>query len=359
MPIRGRRLDRPGDGMQQLLRIEARSAGLGNRDVSLPDVQRRRTELWALGVSAVTALALLASLAPERLPGLAAGGIGPVRAALAILAAVFLGYVFEKERHLHRLSVLLYEERVRAERLEELDAMKSEFLSMVSHELKTPLTSIIGSVSTLRRAEVAADDREALLDAIDRMAQRLASMVEQLLSAGETADPHFEEQALTEVTQLAERVAADFEYSGRSVEVTGQGTAWVGAPESALEHVLWNLLDNAHKYGAPPVRLDVQEQQGTVHLRVIDAGPGISESDRERVFERFVRAGDADTPGMGLGLPIVRRLAEACGGRVWIDDVAGGGACIHTALPAVSPAASSEAPAEPSGTLTRANAAAV
>ncbi len=323
--------------MQELLRLEARSAGLGDRDVSLDDIDRRRTELWALAVSVVTGLALLASLAPERILGLDQGtAVLIVRTALALLAAVFVAYIVEKEAHLRRLTALLVDERSRNTRLTEIDAIKSQFLSMVSHELKTPLTSIIGSVALVRRAqELAPRERDELLEAVDRQARRLSEMVEQLLTVGNGDDEPLDPDAVTDVASLVRQVANDFSAGGRPAVVDAPAACMVNGPEGALEHVVWNLVDNAYKYGSAPVRIEVEPRDTAALISVIDAGPGVPADQRERVFERFVRIDPERGSGMGLGLSIVRGIAEACGGRVWIDAPSGGGAAVRVALPCV------------------------
>lgn len=323
--------------MQQILRLEARSAGLGERDVSLHDVDRRRSELWALAVSAVTGLALLASLAPERIPGLdGSGAVLVLRTALALLAAVFVAYLVEQEAHLRRLTALLVEERARSQQLTEIDTAKSEFLSMVSHELKTPLTSIIGSVSILRRSgSLERHDREELLDAVHRQANRLSEMVDQLLSAATGSPEPLDPDAVTDIASLARRVVRDFGAGGRPVAVDAPAVCMVGGAEGTLEHVLWNLLDNAYKHGAAPVRLEIERRDTAAVLSIVDAGPGIPADQRERVFDRFVRVASDDGSGMGLGLPIVRGIVEACGGRVWVDAPPGGGTAVRVALSCV------------------------
>lgn len=323
--------------MQELLRHEARSAGLGDRDVSLGDVDRRRTELWALAVSVVTGLALLASLAPERIPGLDQGtAVLVVRTALALLAAVFVAYIVEKEAHLRRLATLLVDERARSTKLTEIDTIKSQFLSMVSHELKTPLTSIIGSVSLIRRAdELDPRERDELLEAVDRQARRLSEMVEQLLTAGSGRNEPLDAEAVTDVASLARRVANDFSAGGRPAAVDAPAACMVNGPEGALEHVLWNLLDNAYKYGSAPVRIEIEPRDTVALISVVDAGSGVPADQREWVFERFVRVDPEHGSGMGLGLSIVRGIVEACGGRTWMDAPSGGGTAVRVALPCV------------------------
>lgn len=216
----------------------------------------------------------------------------------------------------------LYEaERAHVAELLELDRMKSEFIALVSHELRTPLTSVLAATETAKRAEMASM-RPELLDIIDRQAHRLAAMVEKLLVAarleGETALPVPQTVDLCAVVRLA---AKDSEVTAKPVVVHAPSSCIVDIDPETLRHILDNLVENAYKYGAPPVEVAIDDLGEMVVLSVIDHGDGIPPEDRERVFERFARL-DAhqDQPGIGLGLPIVRGLVKACGGEIQIDD---------------------------------------
>jgi two-component system, OmpR family, sensor histidine kinase KdpD len=229
----------------------------------------------------------------------------------------------------------LYEhERERVSELIEVNQMKSDFVATVSHELRTPLTSILGGVVTLRRLDLAAEHRQGMLDVIERQGHRLLRLIEQLLTEarleheGETTfrDP-------VDLAVLVETVARDFESSGRPVQVHVPPGSTVLGNSDALQQVLINLLDNAHKYGAPPVRVVVQRQAGATLLTVTDAGGGIPPDARDRIFEGFTRLeANGHSPGIGLGLSIVRRLVLACGGTVTAEAAEDGGAALRVTL---------------------------
>jgi len=246
-------------------------------------------------------------------------------------------------------------ERMRVAELTELDGLKSQFLANVSHELKTPLTSIIGCVSLLRRAALNEDERAEFFDSIDRQAKRLAEMVDQLLVAGRLEEDPQVADEVADLSDVVSMVAADVAVIGRHVEVDAPESCPVQCGPQVLQQVLWNLVDNAYKYGAPPVRIEVAPRDTMVVLSVVDHGAGVPIDERDRVFDRFHRVdANTDQPGIGLGLPIVRRLLEARGGRVWIDDSVGGGAAVRVAVPAASVpgAAAGVAAAPASDTLT-------
>jgi two-component system sensor histidine kinase KdpD len=232
----------------------------------------------------------------------------------------------------------LYEaERQHVAELVKIDRMKSEFAALVSHELRTPITGIIAAVATAVRPEMSTFLPE-MFDIIDRQARRLDDMVEDLLTSAQLERPEFAPRtAVVDAMAVARVAASDALVSGQQVEVTGAETASVLGDQESLRRIIDNLIGNASKYGAPPVRIDVAEEQGRIVISVMDGGPGIPKEDRERVFERFQRLEqDHGRPGLGLGLSIVRGLVRALGGTVWVEDAPGGGAAFRISLrPAV------------------------
>ena len=114
----------------------------------------------------------------------------------------------------------------------------------------------------------------------------------------------------------------------------GTGALWALADAELLGRALWNLVENAAKYGAPPIRVWAERAGDRIRFHVSDEGPGIPESERERVFEPFYRADRARTPGVragvGLGLTLARRIAEAHGGTIRIAAAQGDRGCLVT-----------------------------
>ncbi|HEY7135535.1 MAG TPA: ATP-binding protein [Acidimicrobiia bacterium] len=229
----------------------------------------------------------------------------------------------------------LYEaERVHVAQLLELDRTKTQFVASVSHELRTPLTSIRGALSASRRAATD-EQREELLDVIDRQTQRLSSMVEEMLTAARLERkgtmPMLRRIDLAALVRL---VALDSQVAGRPVEVQAPERCEIRADPESMRRIVGNLIENAHKYGKPPVRVVVEPAGDKVLLSVVDKGAGVPQTEREKIFERFYRSERTATsrPGIGLGLPIVRGLVEATGGTVWVEDAPGGGAAFRVAL---------------------------
>jgi two-component system sensor histidine kinase KdpD len=244
--------------------------------------------------------------------------------------------VFAEQAAAATANATLYEhERTHVAKLEEIDRLQSEFIDLVAHELRTPLTAVVAAAETARRPEMA-DDLPELLDIVSRNGKHLASMLDDLLTAvrlerGRGAGPI----STVDVAAVARAVARDFGLTGRPVVVEAPPSAPIEANSAGVRRILDNLVDNAHKYGEPPVRILVEPtDDGGVCLRVLDAGPGVPVEDRDRVFARFSsRRVTSGKPGLGLGLSIVRGLAESFGGTVEAGDAPGGGAAFLVSLP--------------------------
>jgi len=229
-------------------------------------------------------------------------------------------------------------ERSHVAELVELDRMRSEFVDLVTHELRTPLTAVLAASETAQRPEMQ-DTYPELLQIIQRNARSLAAMIEDMLMSVrlEQTSP-LGALAAVDVATLARTVVRDFQVTGKPVTMDAPDSAPILGNGEALRRIVTNLLDNAHKYGRPPVLLVVEPHGDAIVIRVQDHGPGIPAEDRERVFERFSRLrSGAGKPGLGLGLPIVRGLAASFGGSVTIEDSPEGGTTFRVVLPICPP----------------------
>jgi two-component system sensor histidine kinase KdpD len=228
----------------------------------------------------------------------------------------------------------LYElERAQVEELTHLNRLKSEFIALVSHELRTPIASIIGAVSSSRKPELA-DHRDELEDIVERAATRLGTMVEDLLSAAELErGDAVRRLEPIDVANVAREAAADHGVLDREIVVTAPQRAVVLCDHEYMRRILDNLLDNAFKYGRPPVRIDVTADAESVSLSVLDAGGGVAEADRDKIFDRFRRLDTLNGHGLGLGLSVVHGLVEAMGGTISIEEAPGGGAAFRIRFP--------------------------
>jgi two-component system phosphate regulon sensor histidine kinase PhoR len=246
---------------------------------------------------------------------------------------------------------------VAAERERRLSALKSDFVANVSHELKTPLSLVRMFGELLLSGRVASDDkRREYLQIIVNESERLSALIENVLDfakfeRGKSAFEFHEGDVGQAVARAVDVYRYRAEREGVDVEVTvGSGLPSAMFDERALELLLMNLLDNALKYAKDGKRVTVDVRQGGagLEIRVIDQGPGIPTGERRRIFDRFVR-GSAGTEkqvrGSGIGLALVKHIAESHGGKAWVESDVGQGATFVVTIPAAG-AAPAPAPHE-------------
>jgi signal transduction histidine kinase len=218
------------------------------------------------------------------------------------------------------------------------DLLKDEFIGMVSHELKTPLTVLIGALSTAQAEGITrAQARMLLRDAVES-AESLNGIVDNLLELSRHQARRLDLQChcsdLAEVTREAIRkVQARAESHRLRVELPSKMPD-VSADPMRIERIILNLVGNAIKYSpaGSEVRVFVRRENAQLVLGVSDQGPGISCEDQARLFRSFQRL-NPSIKGIGLGLRVCRILAEAHGGRVWVDSEPGKGSTFYLALP--------------------------
>jgi two-component system, OmpR family, sensor histidine kinase KdpD len=219
---------------------------------------------------------------------------------------------------------MLVGEAVKAAALEENEKLRMTLLSSLSHDLRTPLTSITGAVTSLRQLgeKMSQDDRQDLLASIEEEAGRLSRFISNLIEmsrieAGAVA-PRRELVEVGEVVRAAvERSRKVFPELNVSVSLS-QGLPLIKGDVNLLSNVLFNLLDNANKYGGGSAAVYARREGDDVVVSVTDEGQGVKTSDLERIFEKFYRGGRVDgrKAGTGLGLSICRGLVEAMGGTI-------------------------------------------
>lgn len=226
-------------------------------------------------------------------------------------------------------------------RLEEVAQMKSDFVSTVSHELRSPLTSIIGSLDTVNRPELAPPEpaSQQLLLSARRQAGRLQRLIEDLLVVSRI------DRGAIPVHPEPVEVKEIFDEVSRTVSIDPSMTVEpanlaVYADRDHFLRILINLVENAAKYAPDsPVELYAWQKSNRAMLAVVDHGPGIPEDARESIFERFTQLDQSDTRskgGTGLGLSIVKSLTEVMNGSVRIEATEGGGATFVIDLPAAA-----------------------
>jgi len=228
-------------------------------------------------------------------------------------------------------------------RFREAEELKSTFISVISHELKTPVALIKGYVGTLRR-EDANWDREIVKDSlavIEEETDRLTGLIENLLDASRLQAGGLS-ISLSDVALnvVAERIAKHFQTQSAIHNILvdfPDNFPIVSGDETRLEQVLSNLVSNGIKYSPQggEIRISGQVRPAQVIVCVSDEGPGVAPDDIPHIFDRFYRSSDAKrtTKGAGLGLYLARAVIEAHGGRIWVDPRPGDGARICFSIP--------------------------
>ena len=228
--------------------------------------------------------------------------------------------------------------------LQKLDRMRSEFVSLVSHQVRTPLTNMRGATERMQTHCGAINTTCArMFTILDQQIARLDRLVQDVLSAArlETGELVLHPEPLSVlpvVQQVVEQIRA--RTADRPFRLpTKPGLPLVFADRDRVAEVLVNLLDNADKYSPPrrEIVIEARADETEVTLSVRDSGPGLPPEDLERVFDKFYRADSSDAQaayGYGLGLYVCRRLVETHGGRIWAENTPGGGAVFSFTLPA-------------------------
>lgn len=232
-------------------------------------------------------------------------------------------------------------------RSSELAEMQTDFVAHVSHQLKTPLSLLSAATETLQMDRIRSPEKLGeYLDTIRAEAARLSTLVQRVLEFSRVQQQrsyefeHIDLGALTRETVDAFAHGLSRHHVKFDVHLEGAGS-YVRADPAALEQVIANLLDNAVKYSGPikEITVRVRGERSMAIVEITDRGVGVPPADQARIFERFYRVPSAaHRPGFGLGLPIVRELVHAHGGRVEMTSLPGVGSTFRVSLPRVAAA---------------------
>ncbi|MHB0870180.1 MAG: sensor histidine kinase [Chloroflexota bacterium] len=229
----------------------------------------------------------------------------------------------------------------------ELEIQKDEFLAMVAHELKTPLTAVKGYVQLLMRfarqqPDARLGEREVgMLQVADRQVSRLSQLVFDLLDFSVIRMGRLELRRFKfNLGSLAGDVVAQMQLTApdRELRVLASADSLVEADPHRVEQLLMNLISNAIKATAPngKIEVSVRRRGNSVVTAVTDNGVGMSEGVRRRIFDRYYRGPDHRYEGIGLGLFVSKGIVDAHGGEIWVESEAGKGSSFHFSLPAAS-----------------------
>jgi signal transduction histidine kinase len=241
-------------------------------------------------------------------------------------------------------NIRAYEaERSAAEELRRLSSLRADFVSMVSHELRAPMASVIGCAQTLNRRwrELSQEQRESFLGLIESETSRLSDLVGDVLDTSRIEAGTFPYAFdAVDVEELVRETAAVVSLGQDEVRVTTRvppALPAVQGDRERLRQLLWNLLANAVKYTVTGDEVEVAaaREDGVVTVSVRDHGPGIPPESQRLIFEKFGRVcqDGLSKPGAGLGLYIARSIAEAHGGTLDVESKAGAGATFTVRLP--------------------------
>src|SRR5712691_5915823 len=268
-----------------------------------------------------------------------------------------------------RIDEATAELKERYEQLKELDRMKSQFLSIASHELKTPITAMSGFLQVALRRVRRLNDGAApgamseglrgiteQLDVVYRQTGKLARLVDELLDVSRIQTGRIEfRYGEVDMGELANEVATRMQLTTTThqISVNRDSQNVVTADRDHLEQVLNNLVTNAIKYSPAggPIKIDVRPDDGGVRLSVTDQGIGIPEKELEAVFGLFYRSPDRaarDAAGMGLGLYISKEIVLRHGGRIWAESAGAKGSRLNVSIPRVPIGATKPDVAQPS-----------
>jgi two-component system sensor histidine kinase KdpD len=243
------------------------------------------------------------------------------------------------------LSRALELERQGMEDKRRADEIKTTFLTAVSHDIRTPLSAILGNALTLEEGDrlgITEEERKQLTHSLAAKARRLNTIVTDLLDTERLArgvvEPKLQEIA---VGRLVSLLVWDSEtMAGRQVHMdTRSVTAWVDP--QMISRIVENLLMNAARHTPPgsQVWVKVAPEDGNLLIAIEDDGPGLPEEHRESIFQPFEHGPmtSVHNPGVGVGLSLVAKFAELHGGRVWVEEREGGGASFKVLIPRGDP----------------------
>jgi signal transduction histidine kinase len=240
-------------------------------------------------------------------------------------------------------NIRAYEaEKTTVEELRRLSALRADFVSLVSHELRSPMASVIGSAKTLRQRwrDLTPEQRDSFLALIDHEANRLAELVADVLDTSRIESGTFNYTfSDVDVGEIVRESATAAQSGQDEVQVRTDVTTplpTLRGDRQRLRQVVTNLIDNAVKYSPAGAEVDVEAfaNNGLITIAVHDRGPGIASEHRALIFEKFGRVtGEHAKPGTGLGLFIARSIAEAHGGTIEVVSGEGKGSTFTFALP--------------------------
>jgi two-component system sensor histidine kinase KdpD len=237
------------------------------------------------------------------------------------------------------LAELLRRQARRAQQQVEVERLRNALLSVLSHDLRTPLTALVGASTALCQEYLAPQTRRNLSQMVADEARRLNRLVRSLLEMTRVESGHIAARpVLQAIDEVIGAALAHLEASleGRRVHTqVPEDIPLVAFDPVLIEQVILNLVENAVRHAGPesPIEIAARIEGQFVLVSVADRGPGVPPGDEARVFDRLYRASNASAGGFGLGLTICRAIVTAHCGRIWFENRPGGGALVAFTLP--------------------------
>jgi two-component system phosphate regulon sensor histidine kinase PhoR len=230
--------------------------------------------------------------------------------------------------------------------LKHVDRVKNEFVHTVSHDLRSPLTSVLGYTELVGRVGTLNAEQTEFIDRIRSSVKNITTLVDELLDLSRLEagfDTRREPVHLEKILNLAlDTLEGQFRMNNQSLQLeVGENLPELHGNPLRLRQLLDNLLSNAAKYSPSnsTIRVSLRAEDSWIIFNVADEGPGIPQSEQPRIFEKFYRASNVpdQVRGTGLGLAIVKSIAESHQGRIWVESVLGKGSTFVVVLPAYQP----------------------
>jgi two-component system NtrC family sensor kinase len=226
--------------------------------------------------------------------------------------------------------------------LKELDRLKGDFVNTVSHDLRSPLTAILGYVELIERAGPVNPQQADFINRVKSSVYATTNLIDDLLKLGRVEVGALDEVTPVNVKLLVVNALSNYQPQVKEkgltlrLRKTGEMPPVMGS-RTQLNQLVDNLIGNAVKYTPPggQIRVMLREEQNQLILHVADNGPGIPLEEQNRIFEKFYRATNAPdgVVGTGLGLAIVKTIVDNHRGRIWVDSKPGEGAVFTVVLP--------------------------
>jgi two-component system NtrC family sensor kinase len=229
--------------------------------------------------------------------------------------------------------------------LKELDRIKSEFVTTVSHDLRSPLTAILGYVDLIGRTGEVSEQQREFIQRVRTSVEHITALISDLLDLGRIEAGLDSARETTPLPVLARYVVETLRGAAEHRQLTletelPEDLPMVNGDPIRLRQMIANLLENAIKYTPPGgrVRIEALAEADQVILRIVDSGPGIPPAEQPYLFDKFFRASNIpeDVAGTGLGLSIVKSIVDSHDGRIWVESALGKGSRFTVVLPAVA-----------------------